>query len=111
MKKSARVTLTVVAVVGMAACSRQRRDPCDAASFSEQACQDAIRNGGYYWNGSWMPMAYHYPFPYYYDSYRRHIGSGGAVHAAPAGSYSRPSSSGVVRGGFGSTGGGHVVGG
>jgi hypothetical protein len=131
MKKSGRVTLTVVAVAGLAACSR-RQDPCQTAAFSEQACREAIASGGYYWRGSWVPMRYSYPYFYYYDHYRSYVSSGGAVHAAPPKVYGRPagassstssgssgthgtssgssSSSGVERGGFGSTGGGHAVG-
>ena len=114
MKKSAKVTLTVVAAVGMAACSRQRLDPCQQATFSEQACEEAVRSGGYYYGGSWYPMTYHYPYPYYYDHYRTHVSSGGRVMSAPAGSYARPggttSSPGVTRGGFGSIGAGHSAG-
>ena len=52
MKKSANITLTVVAAMGMAACNRQRPDPCEAGSFNEQACNDAVRNHGYYHGGS-----------------------------------------------------------
>jgi hypothetical protein len=115
MKKSAKVTLTAVAAMGLAACGRHRPDPCEAATFNEQACQQAVHDGGYYWNGSWFPMIYHYPYPYYYDSYRSHVSSGHAVVAAPAGAYSHPATSapvspGVERGGFGATGAGHGAG-
>jgi hypothetical protein len=114
MKRSSRVTLTVVAAMGLAACSR-RYDPCEARYFDATACADAVRGGGYYWRGSWYPMTYHYPYPYYYDGYRRHVSRGGSVVAAPSGSYGRPgmsapSSGGTVRGGFGSTGSGHSTG-
>ena len=94
MKKSAKVTLTAVAAMGLAACGRRHPDPCEAATFNEQACQQAVQSGGYYWQGSWYPLVYHYPYPYYYDSYRRRLSSGAAV----------------VRGGFGSTGAGHGAG-
>ena len=118
MKKSAKVTLTVVAAVGLASCGRIRRDPCEAQYFNEMACQEAVRSGGYYWGGSWYPMVYHYPYPYYFDSYHGYLSRGGRVYSAPAGTYSRPSaasssapsSSGVVRGGFGSTGASHGAG-
>ena len=89
MKRSAQVTLTVVATLGLAACNRQRQDPCESGTFNEQACQQAVSSGGYYWNGAWFPMRYHYPYPYYYDSYRSYVSRGGAVRAAPAESYSR----------------------
>jgi hypothetical protein len=76
MKKSTKVTLTLVATLGLAACNRQRRDPCESATFNEQACQDAVQNRGYYWNGGWVPMTYGYPYPYYYDSYRSYTAKG-----------------------------------
>jgi hypothetical protein len=107
MKKSAKVTLTVVAVVGLASCGSRRPDPCEAATFNEQACQQAVQKGGYYYNGSWFPMAYHYPYPYYYDSYRGYVAGGGVVRPEPAASYS---GTGVVRGGFGTTGAGQASG-
>ena len=105
MKKSTKVTLTVVAAVGLASCGRSRRDPCDRESFNEMACQDAVCNGGYYFGGSWYPMAYSYPYPYYYDHYRTFVSNGGRSVTVPAGSYSSPA--GVERGGFGSTGAAH----
>jgi len=111
MKKSAQITLTVVTAMALASCGRSRRDPCDQASFNEMACQEAVSNGGYHWGGSWYPMVYHYPYPYYYDTYRTYVSRGGRVSSAPAGSYARPSSSsGVTRGGFGSTGSSHSSG-
>jgi hypothetical protein len=124
LKKSTKVTITAVAAMGLAMCGRRHPDPCTAGTFNEMACQDAVRSGGYYWQGSWFPMMYSYPYPYYYDSYRRHVSSGGTVVSAPGQSYGRPgasptvgapgaapgSSSGVERGGFGSTGSGHGAG-
>ena len=62
MKRSSQVTLTVVAAMGLVACSR-RYDPCEARYFDATACADAVRGGGYYWRGSWYPMTYHYPYP------------------------------------------------
>src|SRR5689334_10177061 len=100
MKKSSQVTLTIVATLGLAGCTR--RDPCAAATFNDEACRQAVDHGGYYWGGSWYPMHYGYPYPYYYDNYRRYASSGGSVTTYPTGAYSR-SASGVERGGFGST--------
>ncbi len=100
MKKSGQVTLTIVAAVALAGCAR-RHDPCDAASFNAPACQEAIRAGGYYYNGRWYASHYSHPYPYYYDSYNTYVSRGGSVHSS--GSYSHPSSSGVTRGGFGSS--------
>ncbi len=109
MRKPVKVTLTVAAGVALAACesnATRRADPCDAATFSDQACQDAVAKGGYYWDGSWYPVNYSHPYPYYYDSYRGYISRGGTVVAAPAGSYS-PAAGSVERGGFGEAGGAH----
>src|ERR1051325_3246010 len=105
MKRSSKIPLTAVAAMGLACCSR-RYDPCESRSFDATACADAVRNGGYYWRGGWVPMMYHYPYPYYYDAYRRHVSGGGAVVTAPSGAYSRPgaggpAAGGTVRGGFG----------
>jgi hypothetical protein len=108
MRKSAKVTLTIVAALGMAGCNRHRQDPCDAGTFSEESCQEAVRRGGYYWRGAWVPMVYSNPYPYYYDAYRRRVDGGGVVHVAPPGSYAHPS---VTRGGFGSVGAGRGIGG
>jgi hypothetical protein len=111
MKRSSKVTLTVVSVIGLAACSR-RRDPCESTYFNEAACADAVRSGGYYWNGGWVPMTYHYPYPYYYDSYRSYVSRGGRVYGN-GGAYAKPGTSspgGTVRGGFGSIGASHGAG-
>jgi len=73
MKKSASVRLTVVAAIGMgAAHGQQRQDPCAAASFKQQACQAAVQNRGYCWDGKWVQLTYHYPYPYYYDAYQQY---------------------------------------
>ena len=77
-----------------------------APTFNEQFCQEAVRSGGYYWNGSWYPMAYRNPYPFYYDSYQSYRASGGQTDPAPGISYSRPAGS-VERGGFGATGEAH----
>jgi hypothetical protein len=111
MKKSANITLTVVAAAAMAACNRRPIDPCEAATFNEQACNEAVRSGGYNYHGSWVPMRYSYPYPWYYDSYRTYVSRGGTVRSAPHSVYSPgSSSSSVSRGGFGSTGSSHSVG-
>lgn len=110
MKKPQRITLTLVAAAAMVACSRRGPDPCQPAAFNEQACQDAVHAGGYYWQGSWFPLTYSHPYPYYYDSYHRYVSTGGTVVAQPGQSYGRPAGS-VERGGFGSSGEGHGSGG
>jgi hypothetical protein len=121
MKRSSQVTLTVVAVMGLAGCSRHY-DPCEAQYFNALACNDAITGGGYYWHSTWYPMRYRNPYPFYYDAYQHHVATGGKVFGTPPGTYSRPAitsgssggsstpSGSVTRGGFGSTGSGHGAG-
>jgi hypothetical protein len=131
MKKSAKVTLTVVATVGLASCGRRHPDPCDAATFNEQACQQAVSSGGYYYGGSWHSMHYGYPYPYYFDSYHRFMSHGGHVVSEPVESYrgtgtigqrfgtspsspgasGTPSSGSATHGGFGHSGAAHSSGG
>jgi hypothetical protein len=67
MKRSAIVRLTIVAAVGMAAHAQQRPNPCALSTFSGQACSAAVTSGGYCWNGKWVQLQGHYPYPYYYD--------------------------------------------
>ena len=105
MRRSVRVTFTVITAAALVACGRRAPDPCAAATFREQACQDAVHNGGYYWNGRWYPMMYRNPYPFYYDAYRSYQAGGGTSSAVPASTYSQPA--GVERGGFGATGEGH----
>src|SRR5215813_791925 len=107
MKKSATITITIAAAMGTIACSRRGPDPCEAATFNEQACNEAVRNRGYHYNGTWVPMYYSRPYPYYYDNYRSHVARGGSVSSRPSSSYASPS---VSRGGFGSTGAAHSSG-
>ena len=107
MRKSARVSLTLAAAVALAGCGRRHPDPCHAATFNAQACQDAARNGGYYWGGTWYPMQYRNPYPYYYDQYQAYVSRGGTVAAEPANAYGKAPGASVVRGGFGSSGEAH----
>jgi hypothetical protein len=114
MKRSASVSLTVVAAVSMAAGRQQRLDPCETASFNEQACAAAIQSGGYCWNGRWVRLKYHFPYPYYYDAYQEYLANGGVVNAAAVGSCGPPSrvvfgSHGAAHGGFGATGACHAA--
>ncbi|SPE42198.1 exported hypothetical protein [Candidatus Sulfopaludibacter sp. SbA3] len=110
MKKSASVGLTILAAVSMAARAEQRLDPCKAANFNEQACQEAIQARGYCWNGRWVQLRYHHPFPYYYDAYHEYTAKGGVVNAAVVGTCGPPAiipTHGMWRGGFGFLGAHH----
>jgi hypothetical protein len=111
MKKSVAVRLTVVAAVGIAARAQPRQDPCSAATFNEQACQAAVQNRGYCWNGRWVGLKYHYPFPYYYDAYLDYVSTGGVSSPAAVVSCGPThrffsAAHGISRAGFGSSGGG-----
>jgi len=96
-------------MVGIASHAKGRPDPCAAASFDQQTCSAAIQNQGYCWDNRWVKLKYHYPFPYYYDSYLDFVQSGGVAGSASFGTCG-PSqvvrSHGVLigRAGFGGTG-------
>jgi len=106
MKKSGAIPLSLVTAVAavLSGCSRRAGiDPCSQQTFNELACREAISAGGYHYNGTWFPMTYSYPYPYYYDSYHTYVSRGGVVRPAPSGSYVRSGGT-VNRGGFGSSG-------
>jgi hypothetical protein len=113
MKKSGAVRLSIVAAVGIAVHAQGRPNPCSAANFNEAACQMAVQANGYCWNGRWVKLRYHYPYPYYYDVYLDYLGSGGAVDPA-IGTCAAPhvysaASHGFSRAGFGNSGAGHCA--
>jgi hypothetical protein len=117
MKRSASVRLTIVAAVGMAASAQSRLDPCGVASFNDAACHAAIQSGGYCWNGHWVKLNYHYPYPYYYDLNQKFLSSGGTVTPAvvetcgPVANAAQASHAPVIRAGFGTSGATHSAGG
>lgn len=86
MQRWASISLTVVAAVSMAAGRQQQLDPCEAASFNEQACQAAIPSRRYCWSGRWVRLKYHFPYPYFYNAYQEYLANGGVVNAAAVGS-------------------------
>jgi hypothetical protein len=98
MKKSARVTLTVLAAM---ACgySQQAGDPCDPGSFNPQACNTAVRSHGFCDGSAWVAQQYE-KYPYYYGRYQAYLAGGGVVTPASPGSCRGP----VARGGFGAFG-------
>jgi hypothetical protein len=116
VEKSARIVLTVVAAMGMAARGQQGPDPCDAATFNAKSCKTAVRHNRFCSGGAWVPMTYQQPYPYYYDSYQAYLAGGGVVSPLPVESCPHPFAGffgghGVTRRGFGSTGVAHRAGG
>lgn len=112
MRKPVKILLTAGVAAALVACGRRAIEPCDQATFNEQGCQNAVSHGGYYWGGSWYPMHYSHPYPYYYDHYTYFRSHNGAGANAPANGGPHSSSPGsVVRGGFGSAGAAHGGGG
>ena len=105
VKRSKRVTLTVVAVMGLAGRGLEAADPCDASTFNGKACKIALKQGGYCFNGETRVVNYPESYPYYYNLYQLHVMQGGAVTPAVVDPCTRHwgGSHGVSRGGFGST--------
>lgn len=96
MKKSAQVTLTVLAAVAGAR-AQQASNPCSPGSFNQKACHIAVRQQGYCDIATWVPQQYQ-KYPYYYGLYQAYTVGGGVVTAAPASTCRYPKS---VHGGFG----------
>jgi hypothetical protein len=119
MKKSIGVSLTILAAFGVSARAERRLDPCAAATFNDQACQEAVQNRGYCWNGRWVRMKYRQPYPYYFDVYDEFVAVGGVTTPAEVGTCGpaidgwsrllRHGSHGAGHGGFGSTACGHAA--
>jgi hypothetical protein len=93
MKKSATITLTVMnsaIVAALSACTQPAPigvDPCAQATFNQPACEVALQQHGYHYNGGWFPMNYMYPYAYYYNSYDHYRLGGGRIYSAPSSSY------------------------
>jgi hypothetical protein len=98
MKKSVRVTLTVLATMACAY-SQQAGDPCGPTSFNPKACKTAVKAHGFCDGATWVAQQYD-KYPYYYGRYQAYLSGGGLVTPAAPGSCRAP----VVRGGFGATG-------
>jgi hypothetical protein len=103
----------LAAVVGVG-CSRQPAiDPCEAESYTQVACENAVANRGYWNNGHWYAHAYPFSAMYYSSRYNSYIAGGGRVRRVSPSVYaprvSVPSRPSVVRGGFGGIGAGHGV--
>jgi hypothetical protein len=101
-KKTAMISLTVVAMAGPLLGAPPRQDPCGTITFTEDVCEQAIQDGGYFWYGKWVRMKYSQPYPYYYDLYQQYLANQGLPATVPPDAYDVPAA--IRRGGFGSTG-------
>ncbi len=97
MKKSAGVTLTILAGFASAAHAQQSSNPCVPGSFNPAACQTAVKLHGFCDGGAWVTQKFQ-QYPYYYGLYATYVAAGGPVDSP------LPSSCRVPRGGFGSHG-------
>lgn len=113
--KSSR-TVHLIAVPLLAACSpdpqiaERPRDPCIASSYDASACQTAVNQHGYYYDGIFYPHFYGNPYLFYQRNYSGYIAGGGRAAAIEPGHFSPSFSAGTVRGGFGGSAAAHAVG-
>jgi hypothetical protein len=108
VKRSASVTLTVVAAMGLGARAQPGQDPCGPASFNPKVCQTAVRRAGYCSQGVWVPADYQQPYPYYYGLNLFYLAQGGIATAAPEEKCRHGHPFFIpMHGGFGSTGAHH----
>jgi len=81
----------------MAACSTKQvalPDPCQPETYNDIACQDAVKNHGYYSHGVFVYGNYPDPYLSYYQRYQAFTAQGGVPHPEPLDAY-------TSRGGFG----------
>ncbi len=118
-RRSTAVPLTLVPVIAAAisatACASRSQpiDPCEPDSFTQAACDTAVAHSGYWYRGAWYPHVYPYAAMYYLGRYNSFVAGGGRVRSISPTVYvphtSTPAARpGVVRGGFGGIGSGHV---
>jgi hypothetical protein len=104
--KSSR-TVSLITVPLLAACSpdaqlaARPRDPCVSSSYEATACQSAVTQHGYYYDGIFYPHFYGNPYLFYQNSYSGYIAAGGRSAVVEPAHFSPSFSSGTVRGGFG----------
>ena len=97
MKKSAGVTLTILAGVACTAQAQQSSNPCVPGSFNPAACRTAVKLHGFCDGGTWVTQRFQ-QYPYYYGLYSSYVAGGGPVDSP------LPSSCRAPRGGFGAHG-------
>lgn len=93
MKKSSAIKFTLLngIIITMGACgpSVLPPDPCKPMMYNPMACQEAVQNHGYYYQGDFFPMQYLYPYSYYYGGYNSYLAGGGYILPSPYGMYRR----------------------
>jgi hypothetical protein len=113
--KSSR-TVHLVAVPLLAACApsgqlaERPRDPCVPSSYDAPACQSAVTQHGYYYNGLFYPHFYGNSYLFYQSGYSGYIAAGGRSAAIEPSHFSPSFNSGTVRGGFGGSAEAHASG-
>ena len=109
MKRSGKVEIALVAGLALTGCGRRAYDPCAPQTFNQDACQEAIRNRGYYYEGNWYSHSYSGGYSNYYNGYYSYMRNGGNVTQIAPSEWSRPAgapstgSGSVSRGIFGSS--------
>lgn len=94
MKKSANIQLLFLNSLMLSAVACQQSmppgvDPCFDQTFNQPACEAAVQNRGYHYHGSWVPMFYPNPYPFYLDRHNSYVARGGTVYSSPAFMYAR----------------------
>jgi hypothetical protein len=104
MKRSRHIQLATLSILGLAACSTKQAalpDPCRPETYNDIACQDAVKNHGYYSHGGFVYANYPDPYLSYYQRYQAFTAQGGVPNSVPLSAYS-PNSAGGAGGWLGS---------
>jgi len=79
--------------MGLSACSWKQAvlpDPCQPETYNDIACQDAVKNHGYYSHGVFVYGDYRDPYLSYFQRYQDFTARGGVPREVPLWAYAAP---------------------
>jgi hypothetical protein len=93
VKKHCRRLPVAVLLMGLSACSWKQAvlpDPCQPETYNDIACQDAVKNHGYYSHGVFVYGDYRDPYLSYFQRYQDFTARGGVPREVPLWAYAAP---------------------
>jgi hypothetical protein len=87
------IQVAALSILGLSACSWEQvvlPDPCHPETYNDIACQDAVKNHGYYSRGVFVYGNYPDPYLTYFQRYQDFTSKGGVPHEVPLWAYAAP---------------------
>jgi hypothetical protein len=85
--------VAVLSILGLSACSWKQAvlpDPCQPETYNDVACQDAVKNHGYYSHGLFVNGYYPDAYLTYFQRYQDFTVKGGVPREVPLWAYAAP---------------------